>query len=197
MPQLTLASASPRRAELLAEAGFVFDVVAADVDEDALSVGVGPRELPRVLAEAKAKAVEVAGVVLAADTVAYAADGTVLGKPTDAEDCRRMLRMLADTQHKVVTGFCVRGGGRLVSKAVKSDVIMRPLTDADIDAYVATGQWRGKAGGYGIQDEPGTGQGRDPFVERLEGELTNVIGLPMPQVIDALADFGIFPRDPS
>ena len=187
----------------MSEAGYVFDVISSDADEEAIGLGVEPRQLPLVLAEAKtdalllSKADEIAAAVLvSADTVVYAANGQVLGKPTDPDDARRMISTLAGTLHKVVTGFCIHDArdGRRVGMMIKSDVLMRQLAGDDIEKYVATGQWQGKAGGYGIQDEPGTAFGADPFIERLEGELTNVIGLPMPQVIDVLSDFGIEPE---
>ena len=194
-PRLILASASPRRRELLAEAGYDFDVEAAGLDEAAAGRGVLPHRLPRALAEAKADVVaarhaDEAVVVLAADTVAYTATEEVLGKPLDRDDAKRMLRALSNTSHAVVTGWAaIRiDDGRRLGGHVRSDVVMRDLSDRDLDHYLDTGEWRGKAGAYGVQDGPG---GPDPFVLRIEGELTNVIGLPMPQVVEALAELGV------
>ena len=192
--RLILASGSPRRRDLLAEAGFAFDVEPSGVDEAALAAGVDPFELPQVLAVAKARDVAArhdgeAAVVLAADTVVYAA-GEVLGKPIGRADAGRMMRLLSGSLHSVVTGYCLlrRDANREVAGKVRSDVLMRPISDAEIALYLDGGAWQGKAGGYGLQDEPG---GRDPFVEQISGELTNIVGLPMPQVIDALGDFGV------
>ena len=198
--RLILASASPRRRQLLAEAGYAFAVEPADVDEDAFVGRVDPHDLPRRLAEVKADAVAArhAGepvVVLAADTVVYSALGEVLNKPRDRDDARRMMRTLSGTLHRVVTGYCaVRcdDPARRRSGAVRSDVLMRPLGDAEVEAYLDTGEWTGKAGGYGIQDTPGKAIGAgDLFIESITGELTNIVGLPMPQVIDALEELGV------
>lgn len=196
--QLILASASPRRAALLREAGYDFTIRPADVDEEGFAVGVEASVLPVRLAREKAQ--QVAGadagaaVVLGADTVVLSSLGEVLGKPADAADARRMLGTLSGSLHHVTTGFCaIRTDDRQrLEGSVTSDVLMRVLTEAEIDAYVATGAWQGKAGGYGIQDTPGReiGEG-DPFIEKISGELTNIIGLPMPQVIEALDALGV------
>ncbi len=185
---------------LLAEAGFRFKVEPADLDEEALATRHDPRLLPQALAEAKAAAV--AGrfsgetvVVLAADTVVYSSLGEVLNKPANAEDARRMLRTLSGSLHCVVTGFsAIRcNDGRCICGQVRSDVLMRPLSDAEVDDYVRSGSWEGKAGGYGVQDTPGSGLGHgDPFIESITGELTNIVGLPMPQVVDALLELGVW-----
>ena len=198
-PRLILASASPRRRQLLEEAGYAFDTEPPDADEEALGRGVEPAKLPVVLASHKAGVVAErhrgeAAVVLAADTVVYSSLGEPLGKPLDADDARRMLRLLSGSLHAVVTAFtCTRcDDGAGVAGRVRSDVLMRPLSEDEIEAYVASEAWRGKAGGYGIQDEPGQALGQgDPFIERISGELTNIVGLPMPQVIDALRTLGV------
>ena len=194
--RLILASASPRRRDLLAEAGFAFDVDPSGVDEAALSVGVDPFELPQVLAVAKARDVAArhgggAAVVLAADTVVYAG-GAVLGKPAGRDDAGRMMRLLSGSLHSVVTGYCLlrRDAKRSIAGKVRSDVLMRPISGDEIERYLDGGAWQGKAGGYGLQDQPGEDR---PFVEQITGELTNIVGLPMPQVIDALGDLGVGP----
>ena len=110
--------------------------------------------------------------ILAADTVVAAADGEILGKPADDADARRMLCKLSGTRHFVLTGVCAIHGGAVVSDVDETAVVFRPLTDAEIDAYVASGESRGKAGGYAIQE---TG---DAFVVRTEGAWDNVVGLP-------------------
>lgn len=200
-PRLILASGSPRRAQLLAEAGFAFEVIPANVDEDCLAQDLAPAELPIALAAAKAEAVatrfsEQAAVVIGADTVAYAG-GEILGKPVDRADADRMIRLLSGSLHSVATGFCIvccRTGASMKGK-VRSDVLMRPLTEEEIRHYLDSGEWEGKAGGYGIQDTPGRDIGSgDPFIEQISGELTNIVGLPMPQVIDELERLGVRPR---
>ena len=193
-PRLVLASASPRRAALLTEAGYAFTVAPADVDEQKLGEGIEPRSLALHLARAKATAASrtLTGttVVLAADTIVRGPAGEVIGKPTDLDDARRILKLLSGTRHGVVTGWrTVRlDDGRSLQGQVRSDVIFRDLSDGDLEAFLATNLWQGKAGAYGLQDTPG---GPDPFVESIEGELSNVVGLPMPQVVEALDELGV------
>jgi septum formation protein len=186
--RLILASASPRRQELLREAGYVFDVQPADVDESDHPPGLEPAALAAYLADRKADAVAARfpeAVVLAADTV-VALGATALGKPDDARHARAMLASLAGTNHSVVTGVTVlcRARGVREQVVVTSSVHMRRLTPAEIDAYVATGQWQGKAGGYGIQDQ-------DPFVTRITGSLTNIVGLPIDETRGLLREAGV------
>ncbi len=192
---LILASASPRRADLLTEAGYTFTVEPADLDEEAAGQGIEPRELARHLAVTKADAVVKhhrgrSVVILAADTICRGPAGEVIGKPVDRDDARRILKSLINTRHGVVTGYAlVRcDDGRRLDGQVRSDIVMRDITDAELDAFLDTGLWKGKAGAYGIQDQPG---GDDPFVEEIVGELSNVVGLPMPQIVDALDDLGV------
>ena len=190
-PRLVLASASPRRQELLRDAGYTFVVAPADIDESAYPPDLSPGDIAEFLAVAKAHAVAERfpdDVILAADTV-VALNDRPLGKPTDAEDARRMLRMLGGTIHQVITGVAVtrHSGNLLRHSRVTSSVHMRKLGDSEIDAYVATGEWRGKAGGYGIQD-------RDPFVTRTSGCHTNIIGLPLTTTARLLADANLFPH---
>jgi septum formation protein len=196
MPSLVLASASPRRAELLTEAGYTFTIHAADLDEERLGRGVEPRDLALHLATAKAehvaKTLEGGAVVLAADTIARTGDGSVLGKPINRDDARRILTQLVNTRHGVITGYClirVADGERRYGQ-VRSDVVMRAVSDDELERFLDTNLWQGKAGAYGIQDEPGVDEG-DLFVEQIDGELSNVIGLPMPQVVEALEELGV------
>ena len=190
-PRLILASASPRRQELLREAGYAFRVYPADVDESDVPPDLAPGDVAEYLAGRKAAAVAALfpdDVVLAADTVVALAD-EVLGKPADAAHARRMLARLSGTRHEVITGVSVvrpaAGFARRVR--VTSAVSMRPLSAAEVDTYVATGQWQGKAGGYGIQDD-------DPFVTRTAGSLTNIVGLPMDETAAVLREAGVMPR---
>jgi septum formation protein len=192
-PRLILASASPRRQSLLRDAGYEFLVHPADLNESALSAGVNlsADDLPFYLACAKAEAVAARfpnDVVLAADTI-VALNGDVIGKPADADDARRILSRLSGTTHRVVTGVVIfrRATQVRLSQTVASTVQMRPLTTGQIDAYIATGQWQGKAGAYGIQDS-------DPFVARIDGCLTNIVGLPMTTTAELLRKAGIYGR---
>jgi septum formation protein len=189
-PRLVLASASPRRQDLLREAGFAFDIEPANIDEDDVPDGLTPGVLAEHLAFEKARAVSRArpeDVVLGADTVVAFGDHP-LGKPADADDARRMLQLLGGTTHVVVTGVAVvHRAANLVRRCrVMSAVHMRVLTPAEVEAYVKSGDWQGKAGGYGIQD-------RDPFVTRTAGCHTNIVGLPMTSARRLLAEAGIRP----
>jgi septum formation protein len=179
-PALILASASPRRAELLRAAGIPFEAEAADVDESVLA-GEAAEVYVRRLAEAKARAVAArhpGRVVLGADTVVVV-DAELLGKPTDAADARRMLRLLSGRTHRVLTGVCVVGkgvgspeGGPYTDAAVTT-VEFAVLEPAQIDWYVASGEPMDKAGAYAIQ-----GRG-SRFVTRIAGSYSNVVGLPV------------------
>ena len=187
-PRLILASASPRRQELLREAGYAFIVSPADIDETDHPPGLPPGGVALYLARRKADAV--AGrfphdVVLAADTV-VSLHGRPVGKPEDAADARRMLGELSGTTHAVLTGVAVvhRSRDHVARRLVSSDVHMRGLSPAEIDAYVAGGQWQGKAGSYGIQDQ-------DPFVTRITGSLSNIVGLPMEATVEMLREAGV------
>src|SRR5215208_1356830 len=173
--RLVLASASPRRQQLLREAGYEFAVFPADIDEDSYPTLL-PIELARHLSFEKAKAVAARfpqDVVLAADTIVAFGD-RAMSKPDDAEDARRMLTLLSWTTHIVITGVTAMHKESDVrqTRVAMSAVRMRRLTVAEIDGYIASGLWEGKAGGYGIQDQ-------DPFVTRISGSQTNIVGLPM------------------
>jgi septum formation protein len=194
-PRLILASASPRRQSLLREAGYAFEVDPAEVDESSFLPALLPGRVAEYLAQLKADAVALRhteDVVLGADTVVAFGDA-LLGKPADADDARRMLDLLSGTTHLCITGVAVVQrvmGVRRVRRAT-SAVRMRSLTRAEIDAYVATGSWEGKAGGYGIQDEA---LKADPFVTRAAGSHTNIVGLPMELASEMLAEVGVFPN---
>jgi septum formation protein len=187
---LVLASASPRRRDLLTQLGVEFSVRAAAVDETP-PPGAPPDAAAREIARRKALAVLAAvpgAAVLAADTIVVAADGEFLGKPADAADARRMLGKLSGTTHRVVTGVCLVGAGEAQSAADSTAVTMRPLTAAEVDAYVASGECFDKAGGYAIQESG------DRFVTRVDGSWTNVVGLPMETVVRMLRAAGIGTR---
>lgn len=188
--QFVLASASSRRQSLLREAAFEFVVDAAQIDEDGYPPTLTASQIPEYLAKEKARVV--AGrhpkdVVLAADTVVTFGD-RLLGKPMDANDARRILSLLSGTTHIVITGVSVvRQGGLVVRSArAMTAVRMKVLSAAELNNYLATNLWRGKAGGYGIQDD-------DPFVTRVAGSHTNVVGLPMMLTARMLEDAGVRP----
>ncbi len=190
-PALVLASASPRRRQLLSVAGFRFEVIAAEIDESAYPPGLLPSAIAEYLAIAKARFVaqlHPERVVLAADTVVAFGD-LPLGKPLDEADARRMLALLSGTTHVVITAVAVAHKAAEFSRSARamSAVRMRTLTPAEVDAYVSTGDWRGKAGGYGIQD-------KDPFVLRIAGSHTNIVGLPMSLTKRLLTEAGIAPK---
>jgi septum formation protein len=186
--RLILASASPQRQHLLREAGYEFDVEPAHVDEDHYPAGTLPSALALFLARLKAQTIadRVADrVVLGADTVVAFGD-RILGKPEDAAHAREMLELLSGTTHIVITGVSVihRDAAFSQDRRVMSAVRVRPLRRWEIEAYVESGQWVGKAGGYGIQDP-------DPFVVCMTGCKTNVVGLPMTTVRDMLSAAGV------
>jgi septum formation protein len=182
-----LASASPRRRELLSRLLTDFVVIPADIDES-LPTPITPAAVADV---ALRKARAVAGragdaIVLGADTVVLV-DGQVLGKPSDPDEARRMLRQLRGRSHQVITGVAVVEArkGREASTAVVTRVFMAPYTDAVIDEYVATGEPLDKAGAYGIQE-----RGRELVVGYV-GSYTNVVGLPLQATRRLLTDFGV------
>jgi len=183
MARLILGSASPRRAALLRELGVEFSVQASDVPE-LRAAGESAADFARRLAHAKGAAVSAASAdawVLSADTIVVV-DGIVLGKPTDAADAASMLRQLAGRSHEVMTAVALTApGGALADEVlVCSSVEFRPLTEAEIDAYIATGEPFDKAGAYGIQGNAAR------FVRRVAGSYANVVGLPIDEVRDIL-----------
>ena len=186
---MILASQSPRRRELLVQAGFDLEVVPADVDERRRG-GESPADLVGRLAAQKAEAVRAGlgrspadGLLVAADTVVWTDAGEVLGKPRDAEDAARMLRALSGRTHHVSTGVCVMALRQDASCAgirrfvETTDVTFWELTDPEVEAYVATGEPLDKAGAYGIQ-----GAGR-LLVRGISGDYCNVVGLPVARLV--------------
>lgn len=179
---MILASQSPRRQELLSEAGYTFRTVPARIDEAPLP-HEAPLDLVGRLARTKALAVAERDalpgeLVVAADTIVFK-DGAVLGKPRDEEDARRMLRLLSGGTHHVATGVCVAQGGRGVLDAFTecTDVTFYDLSDARIEAYVRSGEPMDKAGAYGIQ-----GRGGRLLVRGIQGDFYTVVGLPIAEL---------------
>ncbi|MHC4682176.1 MAG: Maf family protein [Planctomycetota bacterium] len=183
---IILASASPRRRQLLTEAGYEFTVVVPEIDESAFeAVGIEAGEYAKKLALAKANSVAQTypdRLVLGADTVVDF-EGTIIGKPADAEDAERITRKLFSAPHKVITGLAivrVCDDTRLL-ESDSTTIYPKALTAGQIAEHIRTGSWRGKAGAYAIKEAG------DEFIERIEGSLTNVMGLPMERLKSLLS----------
>ncbi len=185
--RLVLASTSPRRRQLLGERGFTFEVFDPAVDEESVVIP-DPAELAAHLAREKARAVAAScgpAFVVGADTV-VAVDDESLGKAEDDEHAREILRRLSGRTHLVVTGHCVvrTADGAEIGGVTRTLVSMRELPDSEIDEYVASEEWLGKAGAYGIQ-----GAARR-FISGLDGPFDNVVGLHVDAIVRALQDLG-------
>lgn len=190
--RIILASASPRRMELLASAGIYFDVFAGNVTEDILP-GEGPPD--HALRLARGKALEVAARIegrffIGADTIVFC-DGEIMGKPKDAADAERMLRKLSGVSHAVITGFAVydKSCDCIICDTATTRVYFKPLRDDEISDYIATGCPFDKSGAYAIQG------GAAHMVKRIEGSYTNVVGLPLCEVVEALRKIGALVKD--
>jgi septum formation protein len=188
---LILASSSPRRKQLLAEAGVLFEVIPPGVEEpEDTPSDLLPCQQAEALAYFKARAVadrHLDAAVLAADTL-VAVDGRILGKPANRRQAEHMLRELSGTRHEVITGVALLWPGndrRILS--VSTFVTMKRMTDAEIQAYLDSGEWQGKAGAYAIQETA------DRYIEKVEGSFTNVVGLPMERVLELLEQVGLAP----
>jgi len=191
-PALVLASASPRRRDLLAQIGIIPTAIeAADIDETPLP-GERPRALARRLAEAKARAVAAShpgSTVLGADTV-VACGRRILPKPADAAQARACLELLSGRRHAVHGGAVLLSpDGTVRARVVETAVAFKRLAEDEIAAYLASGEWAGKAGGYAIQGRAAR------FVKAVSGSYPNVVGLPLFEVAAMLRGAG-FPLDP-
>lgn len=184
--RLILASASPRRKELLKNAGYEYEVCPADIDET-MPEGVEPETACEILSRKKAQAVleeNPDAVVLGSDTIVVLGN-TILGKPENEEDAKAMLRALSGRVHQVYTGLCVCSKEKTLSLVSRADVRFYNLSDAVIDAYIATKEPMDKAGAYGIQ---GVGS---MLVRSIEGDYFTIVGLPMAKAARMLGEFGI------
>ena len=181
--KLILASASPRRQELLKLFGIPFTVRVADIDET-MDPQLPPYDEVARVSRAKAMAVprKNGDVVIAADTIVVCA-GKVLGKPRDEEDAKAMLSLLSGRDHQVMTGCTLLRGEKCETFTEVTDIHFRPLSREEIDGYVATGEPMDKAGAYGIQG------GAALFVERIEGDYYNIMGLPVCRLSIILKEF--------
>ena len=183
--RLVLGSGSPRRLELLAQAGITPDEVRPpNIDEDARK-GELPRDYVNRIASEKAAAVAISAdeVVLCADT-SVALGRRILGKPANEDEARTFLNALSGRRHKVITAVAVKHGDLVWQKDVQTSVAMRRLTKSEIDWYIATGDWQGKAGGYGIQGPASA------FIPWLNGSFHAVMGLPLPEALGLLRAAG-------
>lgn len=189
--KLILASGSPRRKELLEKRGYEFDIIKAVKDE--CTDKTKPADVVKDLSLSKAREVfdrildeklyEKPFQVLGSDTIVAFGD-VILGKPVDRDDAKRMIQMIQNNNHQVYTGVAIikmeELGETVVSFAEKTEVYVKPMTESEIEAYVATGECDDKAGAYGIQGVFGQ------YIDHIEGDLSNVIGLPVDKVIEYL-----------
>ena len=183
--KLILGSASPRRKELLAQLGIVPDaILPPDIDEDPAK-GELPRPYCMRLAQEKAQAVAAGedDIVLCADTT-VAVGRRILGKPADAGEAAAFLTLLGGRRHQVITAIAVRRGARLWSREVVTDVKMKRLSDLELNTYLASGEWQGKAGGYGIQGLAGA------LIPWISGSFTGIMGLPVAETAALLTAIG-------
>ena len=186
--KLILASKSPRRRYLLRQAGLDFEVIPSSIDESSIQMGA-PETYVRVLAESKAREISERfpeAWVIGADTIVVI-DGTILGKPASRAEARSMLMQLSGRTHRVLTGYCIRckDANRSVSQTVSTDVHFKSLSADEIDWYIHSGEPFDKAGAYAIQ-------GLGTFlVKAIHGSYTNVVGLPVCEVIEFLIREGI------
>ncbi len=183
--QFILGSGSPRRLELLAQIGVVPDAVRApDIDETPLKAEL-PRPYCARMAREKVAAVDAApdDIVLCADTT-VALGRRILGKPADAAEAEAFLRLMSGRRHKVITAVAVTRAGKLWQRDVQSVVRMKSLSDEEIKSYLASGDWQGKAGGYGIQGAASA------FIPWISGSFTGIVGLPLAETANLLTAAG-------
>ncbi len=201
-PQLILASASPRRAQLLTRAGIPFTVLISPAKEPARKPALIPTDIwPATLAYIKAAAVQKhletrnskleTRLIRAADTIVVSPTGAILNKPRHRSHAATMLLSLSGKTHTVITGLCLLRGRHLRLTRAIATCKMKRLSKKQLDAYLDSNLWRGKAGAYGLQD-PSTGAGTDPFITLLSGDPTTVVGLPLQLLQTELASF---PKD--
>ncbi len=185
LPKLILGSGSPRRRELLAQIGVVADDIRApEIDETPLKAEL-PRPYCARMAREKAQAVTAAPdeVVLCADTT-VALGRRIMGKPADAGEAAEFLMAMSGRRHKVITAVAVKRGARVWERDVVTTVKMKSLSNEELNAYLATGDWQGKAGGYGIQGPAGA------LIPWIEGSFTAVVGLPLAETAGLLQAAG-------
>ena len=181
-----LASQSPRRRELLSMLGLEFEIITADIDEtmdESIPVEDAVAEISRKKAQAVGKN-NTGRLIVSADTI-VTVEGRVLGKPHSEDEARAMLQSLSGRSHTVMTAVCLYCDGKAETHVEKTEVVFKPLSLEEIDAYIATGSPMDKAGAYGIQD------GAAVFVEALRGDYYNVMGLPLCALVKRLRAHGV------
>lgn len=186
MKRFIVASASPRRREILENAGYTFEIIPSDADET-LEDGLSPEDAVCELSRRKALSVlrdNPDAVVFGCDTV-VALDGQILGKPENDEDAKRMLRTLSGRRHTVSTGVCIADGNKIKTFFNTTEVEFYPLSEETVESYVGTGECSDKAGAYGIQ-----GYGR-VLVKEIKGDYFSVMGLPVSETARVLKEFGV------
>lgn len=192
---LVLASRSPRRMDLLKLVGIPHAVHPVDIDETP-KVGESATQLVQRLAREKAEAAVAhyaLNPILGVDTM-VCVEGNLLGKPVHEGAARQMLRLLSGKPHQVVTGYCIRyvdpnGQNQYRTRVIETHVFVRSLTEAEMDAYVRSEEWRGKAGGYAIQGKFAL------FVQKIQGSYESVVGLPLCELAQDLGESGLLPVD--
>lgn len=189
MRKIILASKSPRRKQLLEMIGLEFEVAASDINED-LKENLPPDEFVKKLSLLKAEDIAKRfpnSIIISADTVIVLENKTI-GKPKDEKHAKEILKNCSGNTHKVLTGFTIldSSNSNVVSKSVETKVTFRKMSDVEIESYIASGEPLDKAGGYAVQ---GIGS---VFVEKIEGDFFNVVGLPVYNVAEELKKFGIY-----
>lgn len=188
MKKIILASQSPRRKALLKQVGLNFEVIVSNFEEK-IEYSLKPEELAEKFSLQKAKDVarkQKNAIIIAADTLVVF-NNEILGKPKTPEKARQMLKKLSGRSHLVITGFTIidTKSGKTVTKSVKSKVYFKKLTNQEISSYVATGEPLDKAGAYAVQEKGGL------FVEKIEGDFLNIVGLPISNLVKELKKFGV------
>ncbi len=188
MRKIILASTSPRRQKLLSRIGLPFEVQASDYEED-MKLDLTPKELVKHLSKGKAEAVAKNykdAIIIGADSI-VAYENHVFGKPTSAAEAKEMLKKLSGTVHSVITGFTIidTKTNKSSSQAIEAKIYFRKVTEEEMDAYIKSGEPMDKAGAYAVQ---GLGA---IFVEKIEGDFTGVIGLPLFALAKELKNFGV------
>ena len=187
--KLVLASKSPRRKELLSLCSKEFDVRVSDADES-YDPSLDPKDIARIIATKKAMATELLQddeIIIGCDTIVVSPSGEIMGKPRDKSDAVRMLKALSGTAHRVISGLCVHSKDKVFATSITTTVYMRTLCDEEIEYYVSTYNPIDKAGAYGIQEMAGS------FVEKIDGDFFNVVGLPLCDLSKILKEEFDFP----
>lgn len=178
MKRIILASKSPRRKELMELTKLPFEIMVSEADET-LPLNISPKEAVEILSLKKAEAIKEDAIIIGADTV-VAIDNSILGKPKDKQDAKRILNLLSGKVHQVYTGVTIKNGESVDTFSVETDVKFFPLTQKEIEDYVALPECYDKAGAYGIQGMGGL------FVKEIKGDYNNVVGLPISAVYKKL-----------